>query len=231
MQRYHLGELDQALASLARRGVEPHIVVCIARRSHRGVDVLFGPLRPLCDDLAGGRVDDLLVFASRAGPPLAADEHLPSLQRRAHFLLLAGTSATSASAEPRMSRPSVSWSSGMVSGMRVRMTLWCMPERKSSRQRSRASARMPGVTRECSMAKNLPVRPKPVWISSAIRRIPYFSVILRSSRRKGMGAGTNPPSPRTGSMMIAATRCGETADSKRVSSAASACSELQPRYS
>src|SRR5260370_36094182 len=115
MQSHHLGELEQAFAPFARRGVEPHVVVCIARRSHCGVDVLFGSLGNLCDDLAGGRVDDLLVFASCAGPPLAADEHLPSLQRRAHFLLLAGTRATSASAEPSMSRPSVSWSSGMVS--------------------------------------------------------------------------------------------------------------------
>src|SRR5260370_14040489 len=122
MQGYYLGELDQAVAPFARRGVEPHIVVCIARRSHRGVDVLFGPLRHLCDDLAGGRVDDLLVFASRAGPPLAADEHLPSLQRRAHFLLLAGTSAPSASPAPRMSRPSVSWSSGMATRMRLPLT-------------------------------------------------------------------------------------------------------------
>src|SRR5260370_39259350 len=123
MQRYHLGELEQALAPFARRGVEPNIVVCVARCSHRGVDVLFGPLRNLCDDLAGGRVDDLLVFASCARPPLAADEHLSSLQRRAHFLLLAGMRVTWASAEPSRSRPSDSWSSGMVSGTKVRITL------------------------------------------------------------------------------------------------------------
>src|SRR5260370_8608856 len=105
MQRYRLGELEQALASFARRGVEPHIVVCIARRSHRGVDVLFGPLRNLCDDLAGGRVDDLLVLASCAGPPLPADEHLPSLQRRPHFLLLPAPPPTPATAHPTLSSP------------------------------------------------------------------------------------------------------------------------------
>src|SRR5260370_8047004 len=124
MQRYHLGELEQPLAPFARRGVEPPVVICIARRPHGGVDVFFGPLRNLCDDLASGWVDDVLVFASCAGPPLAADEHLPSLQRRAHFLLLAGTRATSASAEPRMSRPSVSWPSGLSSAIRVRITFW-----------------------------------------------------------------------------------------------------------
>ena len=81
------------------------------------------------------------------------------------------------------------------------------------------------------MAKNFPVRPKPLWISSAIRTMPYRLVISRSALRKAAGAGTKPPSPSTGSMITAATRLGETSESKIPSSEASARSEVQPRYS
>jgi hypothetical protein len=81
------------------------------------------------------------------------------------------------------------------------------------------------------MAKNLPVRPKPLWISSTIRRMPWRSVSARSFWRKSGGAGTKPPSPRTGSMMTAATRFGETSESNRLSSDARALSVFQPRYS
>src|SRR2546426_1125016 len=49
--------------------------------------------------------------------------------------------------------------------------------------------------------------------------------------REAGRAGTNPPSPRPGSMMPAATRCGATADSNRSLREASAISVLQPRYS
>src|SRR5260370_22403315 len=103
MLRYHLGELEQALAPFARRGVEPHVVICIARRPHGGVDVFFGPLRNLCDDLASGWGEHVLAFASRSSPPLAPDEDLPSLQPRAHFFLPSGARAASPIAEPRMS--------------------------------------------------------------------------------------------------------------------------------
>src|SRR5437773_210089 len=63
-----------------------------------------------------------------------------------------------------------------------------------------------GCTPECSMAKNLPVRPNPVWISSAMSRIPCWWQRSRKRRRKSSGAGTKPPSPSTGSMTIAGTR-------------------------
>jgi hypothetical protein len=40
-----------------------------------------------------------------------------------------------------------------------------------------------GSTPECSIANVLPVRAKPVWISSAIRRIPCLSHSARKARR------------------------------------------------
>ena len=42
---------------------------------------------------------------------------------------------------------------------------------------------MSGCTSACSQANNLPVRPKPVAISSKIRSTPQLSHSLRSSRR------------------------------------------------
>lgn len=40
-----------------------------------------------------------------------------------------------------------------------------------------------GTTPLCSMANILPVRPKPVWISSAIMRMPCWSHTSRIARR------------------------------------------------
>ncbi len=47
-----------------------------------------------------------------------------------------------------------------------------------------------GDGRECSTAKNLPVRPKPDWTSSATSRMPCSSHSLRSSGRKPAGGTT-----------------------------------------
>ena len=55
------------------------------------------------------------------------------------------------------------------------------------------------------MPNILPVRAKPVCTSSAISRMPCSSQILRSASSSSVGAGWKPPSPCTGSMMMAAT--------------------------
>src|ERR1700694_5388683 len=60
-----------------------------------------------------------------------------------------------------------------------------------------------GTTPACSIANIFPVRPKPDWISSAMSTIPCRSAMRRSSFRKSLGAGTKPPSPNTGSMIMA----------------------------
>src|SRR4029077_14699192 len=112
------------------------------------VHVLGGALGHRRDDLAGGGIDDLLVVSAGAVGPFAADEQLVTLQRGAHWSLLAGgyeffglvTAATSANAAPTMSRPSSSCSSGMVNGISVRITLWWMPARSNISPRSRARA-------------------------------------------------------------------------------------------
>ena len=62
-----------------------------------------------------------------------------------------------------------------------------------------------GSTPKCSIAKNLPVRPKPDCTSSAISTMPNSSAISRRPGRNAGGGTTNPPSPCTGSTMIAAT--------------------------
>ena len=69
---------------------------------------------------------------------------------------------------------------------------------------------MSGATPACSMANNLPVRPKPDWISSAIITIPCRVHASRIFRWKGAGIGTKPASPWTGSIRIAATASGST---------------------
>ncbi|MCY1534676.1 hypothetical protein D9M68_700560 [compost metagenome] len=46
-----------------------------------------------------------------------------------------------------------------------------------------------GATSWWSMANILPVRAKPVWTSSAIRRMPCWSQISRSAFMKAAGAG------------------------------------------
>src|SRR6266550_3892339 len=103
--------------------------------------------------------------------------------------------------------------------------------RAAEAARRLATVMRSGSTPECSMAKNLPVRPKPVWISSTMSTIPCFSVTARRPWRNSRGAGTKPPSPSTGSMMIAATRSAGTSEANRSSSTASAAAEFQPRYS
>ncbi len=45
-----------------------------------------------------------------------------------------------------------------------------------------------GSTPECSIANILPVRAKPVWISSAMSRMPCWSHSARSLRRSSGGA-------------------------------------------
>src|SRR5207302_9261463 len=104
-----LGQLEQALAAVARRGVRPTSVESLARGGHCAVDVFFAALGHVRDDLAGGGVDDLLVSASGARRPPAVDEHLVTSQRRAHcFLPYEFKDA------PRMSSPSSRCSSEIV---------------------------------------------------------------------------------------------------------------------
>ena len=55
-----------------------------------------------------------------------------------------------------------------------------------------------------------PVRPKPVWISSAMSTMPYLSQKARSCLASSGGTGMKPPSPKTGSTMTAATADGST---------------------
>ena len=86
-----------------------------------------------------------------------------------------------------------------------------------------------GSTPECSMANILPVRAKPVWISSMISRMPLSSQILRRACRNSGGAMLKPPSPCTGSTMIAATRVASTSDLKSCSSAFRLSWTLTPR--
>ena len=52
-----------------------------------------------------------------------------------------------------------------------------------------------GSTPECSIAKSLPVRAKPVCTSSAIRQMPCSSQIARRPSRNAFGAGRKPPRP------------------------------------
>ncbi len=86
-----------------------------------------------------------------------------------------------------------------------------------------------GATPECSIANILPVRAKPVWISSAISTMPCLSQIWRKARISSNGAMLKPPSPCTGSMMMAATLSGPTSALNRVSSAFS--DFCQPSFS
>ncbi|CSC47198.1 Uncharacterised protein [Vibrio cholerae] len=61
-----------------------------------------------------------------------------------------------------------------------------------------------GIMPDSSNAKLWPVLPTPHWISSKINRMPCSSQMRRSSRNQNAGAGITPPSPCTGSTMIAA---------------------------
>src|SRR5258705_138053 len=67
-----------------------------------------------------------------------------------------------------------------------------------------------GTTPECSMENILPVRAMPPCTSSAIITMPCSSHRRRSARRKSKGATLKPPSPCTGSMMMAAIDFGST---------------------
>ena len=65
----------------------------------------------------------------------------------------------------------------------------------------RAFARviMSGTTSSCSQAKSVPVRPIPVWTSSAIIRSPFSSQIRRIPWRYPGAGMTTPLSPWIGS--------------------------------
>ena len=49
---------------------------------------------------------------------------------------------------------------------------------------------MSAFTPKCSMAENLPVRPTPHWTSSATRRMPCLSQILRRPWMNSTGGTT-----------------------------------------
>ncbi len=61
-----------------------------------------------------------------------------------------------------------------------------------------------GTTPLCSTAQKAPVRPTPVWTSSAMSGMSRSSVISRMRRSQLSGAGITPPSPCTGSTIIPA---------------------------
>lgn len=56
-----------------------------------------------------------------------------------------------------------------------------------------------------SQANHWPVRQKPDWISSATKTMPLSLANFTISGRKPLAGSMKPPSPSTGSMMIAAT--------------------------
>ena len=62
---------------------------------------------------------------------------------------------------------------------------------------------MSGTTPQWSTPKSLPVRPSPVWTSSAIRSVPYSSQALRIRGQKSSGGTMAPASPWIGSMITA----------------------------
>ena len=71
-----------------------------------------------------------------------------------------------------------------------------------------ASVMMSGTAFVCSTAKSFPVRPIPLWTSSATRRAP-LSFVIFSIRSTHPGGGTTyPPSPWIGSKNVAARSPG-----------------------
>ena len=60
------------------------------------------------------------------------------------------------------------------------------------------------------MPNHLPVRPMPVWISSAMKRMPCSSQIFLILPMYSAGGTMKPPSPCTGSAMTAATSAAST---------------------
>ena len=73
------------------------------------------------------------------------------------------------------------------------------------------------------MANNLPVRAKPVWISSATKTIPCASQIFFTACTNDFGGIIKPPSPCTGSITTQATSSGSTVSIKKSSNRAIAC--------
>ena len=70
--------------------------------------------------------------------------------------------------------------------------------------RALATAMMSGAMPAHSWAHSLPVRPMPHWTSSKMISTPVSSAIWRIQRRSSSGVARQPPSPCTGSRMIAA---------------------------
>src|SRR5699024_10827621 len=72
-----------------------------------------------------------------------------------------------------------------------------------------------GTTSKCSIANNLPVRPNPVWISSATKTIPCSLQKSLTAWTNFFGGMIKPPSPWTGSITTQATISGATTDTKK----------------
>ncbi len=62
-----------------------------------------------------------------------------------------------------------------------------MPDSGSPEAMPLAITMMSGVTPQCSIAQNRPVRPNPVWTSSATSRMPCWVAISRSRGRNQAG--------------------------------------------
>ncbi len=67
-----------------------------------------------------------------------------------------------------------------------------------------------GTTPSCSQANQSPVRQKPLWISSAMNRIPCCAHQSAIRLRYPAGGTMKPPSPWIGSMSTAAVFCSPT---------------------
>ncbi len=86
-----------------------------------------------------------------------------------------------------------------------------------------AEHRMSGSIPACSLAHHFAVRPMPDCTSSTMNMIPCWRQIRCNSWRKNFGAGTYPPSPWMGSMMMPATSSGS---NKRLKICPSSCSRI-----
>ena len=62
-----------------------------------------------------------------------------------------------------------------------------------------------GTSPSCSLANMAPVRPKPVWISSAMNTMPCLRANSATPGRKPSAGTMNPPSPEMGSATMQAT--------------------------
>jgi len=73
--------------------------------------------------------------------------------------------------------------------------------------RDLAAVSMSGVTSQCSMPNQpLPVRPQPVWTSSAMKSPPYFLTMEKAILKYSLGGVMNPPTPWMGSAIMPAIR-------------------------